>query len=91
MAIEAGRAPPPVPVWDALAAALPDDAAAMALHLDRDGALVTLSAADEAAALAALGRIAGLGPPVLRSAADEPGGRRRLVVLLPRPAAGGGR
>ncbi|MCJ2085270.1 hypothetical protein MKK88_04570 [Methylobacterium sp. E-005] len=87
-AIEAGRAPAPVPAWDALAAALPDSAAASALHLDHEGALVTLSAADEAGALAALVGIAGLGPPVLRSAADEPGGRRRLVVMLPRVAGG---
>lgn len=90
-AIETGRAPPPVPVWDALAAALPDGASAVALHLDRDGARVTLSAADEAAALAALGGIGGLGPPVLRGAEDEPGGRRRLIVQLPRVMAGGAR
>ena len=89
--IQASRAPAPVPVWDALAAALPDSASAVALHLDRAGVLVTLLAADEGGALAALGGIAGLGPPVLRSAEDAPEGKRRLVVLLPRANAEGGR
>lgn len=83
-AIQAGRAPPLARSWDALAAALPDGAFALALHLDATGARVILSVGDEATALAALGRVPGFGPPLLRGAEDEPGGARRLTLHLPR-------
>lgn len=82
-AILAGRTPPLVPTWDALAAALPEGTSATALHLDGDGALVTLTTRSDAEAMAALARVPGFGPPVLRSAADGPGASRTLVVLLP--------
>lgn len=78
------RAPPPVGTWDALAAALPQGISATALHLDASGALVTVLAPDEAGAMAALARVPGFGPPVLRGAETAPEGSRRLTVLLPR-------
>ena len=87
--ILATRAPPLVPTWDALAAALPDGTSATALHLDGTGAVVTLMARAEAAAMAALGRVPGFAPPVLRSAGEAPGGLRRLEILLPRADRGG--
>lgn len=90
-AIQAGRAPPLARTWDALAAALPDDTSAVALHLDRAGALLTVSTRNEAGVLPALGRIAGFGAPTLRSAAEEPTGMRRLVVMLPRAESRGPR
>ncbi len=87
--ILATRAPPLARTWDALAAALPEGASAVSLHCDATGALLTLSARDEAGALRALGRVPGFGPPVLQGADDEAGGTRRLTLRLPR--AGGGR
>jgi len=87
--ILATRAPSLVATWDALAAALPDGTSATALHLDGAGAAVTLMARDEAAAMAALGRVPSFAPPLLRSAGDAPGGLRRLDILLPRADRGG--
>lgn len=87
--ILATRAPPLARTWDALAAALPDGASALSLRLDGTGALVTLSARDEAGALAALGRVPGFGPPVLQGAEDEARGTRRMTVRLPRADRGG--
>lgn len=87
-AIQASRAPPLAQTWDTLAAVLPDGAFALALHLDATGARVILSVGDEAAALAALGRVPGFGPPLLRGAEDEPGGTRRLTLHLPRSDGG---
>jgi general secretion pathway protein L len=81
--ILAGRAPPLARTWDALAAALPLGTSATALHCDAAGARVTLATRSEAEAMAALARVPGFGPPVLRSAADGPEGARTLVVLLP--------
>lgn len=83
-ALLAGRAPLPARTWDALAAALPDTASATALRLGPAGAELTLTAADEAAALAALAAVPGFGPPVLREARPDADGRRQLVVALPR-------
>ncbi len=82
------RAPPLGRTWDALAAALPDEASATGLHLDRSGALVTVSTRNEAGALAALGRVPGFGPPVLTGAEEGPDGLRRLTVQLPALAPG---
>lgn len=80
----ATRAPPLARTWDALAAALPEGAPAVSLHLDGTGALLTLSVRDEAGALAALKGVPGFGPPVVQGAEDEAGGTRRLTVRLPR-------
>ncbi|MCJ2012629.1 hypothetical protein [Methylobacterium sp. J-076] len=87
--IEAGRAPPLARSWDALAAALPDGASATSLHLDATGALLTLTAGDEAEALAGLARVPGFGPPSLRGSLAEAPGLTRLVVFLPRADRGG--
>lgn len=86
--IASRRAPPLARTWDTLAAALPDSASATSLHLDADGALLTVLASDEPAALAALGQVPGFGGPILRDSAPGPDGARRLVVLLPRVAGG---
>lgn len=83
-----GRAPPPARTWDALAAALPDSAVATHLRLDAEGARLTLIASDEPAALAALGRLPGFGPPVVSDHAIGPDGARRIVVQLPRATGG---
>ncbi|WP_407529127.1 hypothetical protein [Methylobacterium oryzisoli] len=91
--ILSGRTPGLARSWDALAAALPDGASAMALRLDAAGLVLTLSAAagmaDEAAILAALGRVPGFAGPVLQDSAAGPDESRRLVVLLPRTETGG--
>lgn len=87
-AILARRAPPLARTWDALAAALPDSASATDLRLDSDGAQLTLSVADESAALAALARVPGFGAPFLQESSPGLEGRRQLVVLLPRTDRG---
>ena len=87
-AILARRAPPLARTWDALAAALPDSASATELHVDADGAQLTLWVTDEAAALAALARVPGFGAPFLQESSSGAEGRRRLVVLLPRTDRG---
>lgn len=87
-AILARRAPPLARTWDALAAALPDSASATDLRLDADGAQLTLSVTDEAAALAALARVPGFGAPFLQESSAGAEGMRRLVVLLPRTDRG---
>jgi hypothetical protein len=88
LAIASRHAPPLARTWDTLAAALPDSASATGLHLDADGALLTVRASDDSAALAALGQVPGFGGPILRESAPGPDGARRLVVLLPRVARG---
>ncbi len=88
LAIASRQAPPLARTWDTLAAALPASASATGLHLDADGALLTVRASDEPAALAALGQVPGFGGPILRESAPSPDGARRLVVLLPRVAGG---
>lgn len=83
-ALLAGRGPLPARTWAVLAAALPDTVSALSLRLDASGAVLTLTADDDAAALAALTTLPGFGPPALRDARTEADGRRRLVVALPR-------
>lgn len=88
-AILSGRAPPLARTWDALAAALPDSASATGLRLDAEAARLTLIATDEAAALAALGKLPGFGAPSSSEYAVGPDGARRMVVQLPRIKGGG--
>lgn len=88
-AILSGRLPPVARSWDALAAALPDSVSATHLRLDAQGARITLIAADEPAALAALSRVPGFGAPSLSGYSVASDGTRTIVVQLPRPMGGG--
>ncbi|WP_162249979.1 hypothetical protein [Methylobacterium sp. Leaf456] len=88
-AIFSGRAPPLAKTLDAVAVALPDSVSATHLRLDAEGARLTLLAADEPAALAALSKVPGFGAPFLSGYAVAPDGTRTIVVQLPRLKSGG--
>ncbi|KMO33850.1 hypothetical protein VQ03_24315 [Methylobacterium tarhaniae] len=86
-AIQAERGPSLARVWDSVAAALPDPVSAQTLRLSAAGLELTLLAPDAPAALAALAHLPGFGTPELRQVSPAEGGQR-LVVALPRRAAG---
>lgn len=87
-AILSSRTPPLARTWDALAAVLPDSVSATSLSFDADGARLTLLAADEPAALAALSKLPGFGAPFTSESVVGPDGARRIVVQLPRARGG---
>ncbi|AWN48600.1 hypothetical protein DK419_21445 [Methylobacterium terrae] len=87
-AILAERGPAVARTWDAVAAALPPTASAQVLRLTGAGLELTLLAPDPQAVLTALAHLPGFGVPELRQASPAEGGRQRLVVALPRRAAG---
>ena len=86
--ILAERGMPLARTWDAVAAVLPGTVSAETLRFTGAGLELTLRAPDPAALLAALAHLPGYGAPALQRAEPVEGGQR-VVVALPRRAAGG--